>query len=116
MRMRKTYYRDGTSSPWVEVGGREMHNTIEGEPVVCKRGGEVLDFGIGEDGTPDVVEVSDNYEKARELRKRGVMPAPSGMPNKPPPPKVEGFLDFWERTEGRSREEIAQHCRLVERR
>lgn len=62
---------------------------IHGEPVVCARNGETLDFGSG----PTVV--NDAHEKASLLRSEGLMPSPGGRINRPEPQKLPSFKEFF---------------------
>lgn len=69
---------------------------IEGEPVVCDAGGETLDMPTGP------VTVADATEKRRVLREHGLMPAPTGMGEKPAPDPgtLQSFGDFFREQHG----------------
>lgn len=69
---------------------------IMGEPVICKVGGETLDFG------EEKVRVEDSAAKARELRKRGLMPSPEGRYSPDPydPQKVPSFAEHFHQETG----------------
>ena len=92
-------YRKG--EPPVKVSDRSNAQTvgvIMGEPVICKVGGETLDFGT------EKVFVEDSSTKAKELRKRGLMPSPEGAirPTKYDPSKVPTFAEHFYKETGTS--------------
>jgi hypothetical protein len=69
---------------------------IEGEPVVCDTNGETLDFGVG-----DQVRVESAQEKHKALKKRGLMPSPTGMKNKKPDSSgIPSFGEYFHKEHG----------------
>lgn len=89
---------------WVQIAKiRSFHNVIEGEPVICSRGGEVLDFGQGP------IRVSDSFEKARVLRQHGLMPSPGGnlQTSRYEPDKAPKFDEFFYKEHGIALQEAA---------
>lgn len=70
--------------------------SIQGEPVVCKRGGEYLEL----DEPGKKVFVADAAEKRRELKKRGLMPSPENWEGSKKSVDLPSFEEFFHKEHG----------------